>query len=496
MSGPLPVATLPRLTGLSRMWHNPAMNDIGRIFEARSVAIVGVSSNQFSVTNVNFLAPLVRSGYRGRIYPINPSMSEVMGLRTYPSLAALPETPDYVICAVPAGSVAALLRECAEARVRVVCVFSAGFSETGQEAAKLERELVKIAREGGVRLIGPNCMGVHCPKSGIVLDGDMEQTSGDVGFISQSGGNSQDTILSLAARQVFISKLVSFGNAADLNESDFLEYLGSDADTRIIGIYMEGIKEPSRFIPLAREIARRKPLIVLKGGRSDAGREAVSLHTGALAGSRVIWDTLCRQAGILQVHSIKEMTETIQAFHYVKPPRGRRVGIIGVGGGANVLAADECESAGLRVPVLSAEVKEKLREFTPHVGTGLRNPVDTLTDFYLDPPVLARTYQILAGWEGVDLLLVVFPTLLGGRLGVERLTAGMGAVIEASRSFDKPLGIILRTSGYVEGERLGWEALRYCNSAGVPVFWSFRDAALAMGHLASYRQRAEAMAED
>ena len=465
------------------------MHDLASVFEPKTIAVVGASSNPESTTNLNFLQSLLDFGYQGRIYPVNPSASEIMGLRVYASIGAIPEPVDYAICAIPAASTPQLMRDCVAAKVKTATIFTAGFSETGEpEGARIEREVVEIARQGGIRVLGPNCLGIHCPKAGISLDASIPKESGHVSFLSQSGGNAQDIIIGLAERRIFMSKLASYGNAADLNEADFVEYFARDEDTRIIGAYVEGVKEPRRFLQALRDAAESKPVIVVKGGRTEAGRGAVSLHTGSLAGSKATWDAFCRQAGIIQTHDLREMVDAIQAFSYLKPPRGRRTGIVGVGGGANVLAADECESAGLIVPVLSAEVREELRQFTPAAGTGLRNPVDTLTDVYFNPAVLAKTVKVVGRWDGADLLFVVFPTLLGVRLGIQYLWSDIEAVIEVAREIDKPLAIVLRTANFAQGERMAWDVQKRCLEAGVPVYWSFAEAAQAVDHLITYHE--------
>jgi len=463
------------------------MQDLGFVFHPKSIAIVGAFSNPYSVPHVLFLRPLLEFGYQGKIYPVNPNVDEIMGLKVYARIQDIPEPVDYVICALPARLTPQLMQDCAAAKVKTVSLFTAGFSETGEEeGARIEREVVKIARQGGVRVIGPNCLGVHCPKAGISLDGSIPRESGHVSFLSQSGGNAQDMILAAAERKIYFSKLVSYGNAADLNEADFLEYFAGDEDTAIIGAYIEGIKQPGRFLKVLRQAAEAKPVIIIKGGKTEAGTGAVGLHTGALAGSRETWDALCRQIGVVQVHNLREMTDTIQAFSYLRPPRGRRTGVIGAGGGANVLAADECESGGLIVPALPQDIRQQLRTFTPAAGTGLRNPIDTSTDVYLDPALLARTVKLVADWDGVDVLFVVFPLLLGVKLGAQSLKDGIEAVIEVGRRADKPLAFILRTADFAEGERLAWEIQGQCLEAGFPVYWSFDRAAQAVSGLVSY----------
>ncbi len=462
------------------------MRDLRSIFEPKSIAVIGATSNPHSLTNSIFLRQFLEFGYRGRIYPVNPHLDQVMGLKAYASIQDIPEPVDYVVCAIAASAAPKLMRECVAAKVKVVSLFTAGFSEVGEDGAKLEREVVEIARQGGVLVLGPNCLGAHCPKAGLTLEGAIARKSGHVGFISQSGGIAREMIIALAEREIYISKLISLGNAADLNESDYLEYLAHDGDTRVIGAYVEGIRQPERFLNVLREAAREKPLIVLKGGSTTEGAGAARLHTGSLACSQTVWESICRQAGVVQISDLKDMTDSIQAFTYLKPPKGRRVGIIGVGGGFGVLAADECIRAGLAVPEFSPKVKSELREFTPLAGTGLRNPVDTTPDTYVTPGALAATARTVAAWGGIDILLVAFPTLFGIKMGLQYLIDGFRAVIEAGREMHKPVVIILSTANYAEGEIKSWELQKYCFEQGVPVYFTFAQAARAVNQVVSY----------
>lgn len=295
-------------------------------------------------------------------------------------------------------------------------------------------------------------------------------------------------VLAAAERKIYFSKLISYGNAADLNEADFLEYFTLDEDTRIIGAYVEGIKRPERFLEVLRKATRAKPVIILKGGKTDAGMEAASSHTGSLAGSQKIWDKLCRQIGVVQVHNLREMIDMFQAFSYLKPPRGRRAGIIGAGGGANVLAADECENAGLVVPALPHDVRQEIRTFTPPAGTGLRNPIDTLMEVYLDPALLARTVKLVAEWDGIDIVFVAFPILLGVKLDAQTLRDGIEAVIQVGREKNKPLAFVFRTADFGDGEKLAWDIQGQCLDAGFPVYWSFDRAALSVDRLVTYHE--------
>ena len=468
------------------------MRDLSALFEPKSIAIIGANSNPLSITNISFTQQLLSFGYPGRLYPVNPRADQVLGLKAYASIADIPERVDYVICAVPAAAAPGIMRECVAARAKAVAFFTAGFSESGPEGAALEAEVVRIGREGGVLVVGPNCLGVHCPGAGMALDGSIPRNSGHVGFISQSGGVCTEMVQALAERNLYVSKLISLGNAADLNESDYLEHLGTDEDTRVIGAYIEGVREPGRFLKAAREVSGKKPLLVLKGGRTPSGAGAVRLHTGALAGSLQIWDTLCRQAGIIQVGSLMEMTDAIQAFTCLRPPRGRRAGIVGAGGGFGVLATDDCVRAGLVVPELSEDARAELRKYTPEAGTGLRNPVDTTALSLLDPRVLRATVKAVGDCDRIDLLLVSFPTLFGIRMGPGTLPECFRAVAEASRDTGKPAVIILSASNCAEAGTRAWELQKRSLEQGLPAYLTFAEAARAVDHVISYHERKRA----
>ena len=409
-----------------------------------------------------------------------------MGLKAYASILDIAEPVDYVICAIPVPLTPKLMQDCVTAGVKVVTFFTAGFSETGEEERiRLERELVEIARQGRVRIIGPNCLGIHFPKMGITFE-PCSIESGHVSFLSQSGGNARELIIMGAERGIHFSKAVSYGNAADLNESDFLEYFAHDKDTEIIAAYIEGIKQPQRFLRVLGEATEAKPVIILKGGKTEAGKGAVASHTGALAGSKETWDALCRQREVIQVHNLEEMADTILAFSYLRAPRGRRIGIIGIGGGASVQAADDCENASLTVPPFPWELRRELRKFTPPAGTGLRNPIDTSADVYWDPASFARTAKLIADYDGVDALFVMLSALFAVKRGVQTLREQIEAIIEVGKGIDKPLAIVLRTAGVMEAEKLAHEVQGRCIKAGFPVYPSVSQAAQAVNHFISY----------
>lgn len=466
------------------------MQDIDSIFQPESIAIVGASSKPGSPGTRNFLLPLLHFGYQGRIYPVNPNQKEIAGLKAYASIRDIPGPVDYVMCAVSAVQTPQLVRDCAATGVKVVAFYTAGFSDTGdEEGIKLESELLEIARRGGVRILGPNCLGIHSPRAKVIFEMEGLTESGNIGYCSQSGGNTRDLIALGAARGIYFSKAVSYGNALDLNESDFLEYFTGDNETGIIAAYIEGVKQPQRFLRVLQKAARTKPVIVLKGGQTEAGRGAVASHTGSLAGSREVWDAIFKQRGAIQVRNLDEMADTLLAFSYLKPPRGRSVAIMGVGGGLSVQAADDCENAGLNVPLFSPEVRQELRKFNPKAGTSIRNPLDASQDTYRDPALFARAMELVAGSDNIDVLIVTLSpryALLTRR--VEAWWEQIDPVIETGRRLHKPVAIILLGANIPEAYELAFEAQKRFSASGFPTYPTVSRAALAISRLIGYHQ--------
>jgi len=465
------------------------MADLAPVFSPRSVAIVGASSNPDALVNRNFVRSLLELGYKGGIYPVNPHLTEVMGLKTYPTIMDIPEPVDYVICGIPARLTPKLMEECAAAKAKVVSLYSSGFGETGEEEGQqLEDAIVEIAARGGVRIVGPNCLGVHLPEVGVSFESNCRRKKGSISFLSQSGGNARDLVRIGKQRGIDYGKGISYGNAADLNEADLVEYFAHDKDTTVIGAYIEGIKQPRRFLEVLKEATKTKPVIILKGGKTGAGRRAVNSHTGALAGSREVWDAVCRQRGVVQVNSLEEMADAFLAFSYLKPPRGPGVGIVGIGGGASVQAADDCEDVGLVVPVLPSELREELKTFTPLTGVGLTNPIDTSGDVYWDASSFARTIELVAGFDGVDVVFVMLAVVYAVMHGTQVLEDQMDAIDRVAKESKKPLVMVLRTANIVEAEIAAAKVRERCIEAGLPVYPTVRHAAQAVQHLVLYHE--------
>jgi acyl-CoA synthetase (NDP forming) len=345
-----------------------------------------------------------------------------------------------------------------------------------------------IARRGGIRLLGPNCLGVHNPAIGYTFEAGGSRRRGHIGFLSQSGGNTRELILAGAPRGISFSKAVSYGNAVDLDESDFLDYFSSDPDTKVVAAYIEGVKRPRDFMRALKGAAGKKPVIMLKGGRTEAGTRAVMSHTSSLAGSRGVWDAVCRQAGAVQVSDMAELADAALAFSYLKPPRGRRAAVVGIGGGASVQAADDCERAGLVVPPFPAGLRRELRAFTTAAGTGIANPVDTSPDVYWEPALYRETVRLVSDYDGIDVVLVLFACVQAAKRGVQELKRQIEAVVDVGKTIDKPLAIVLFTAGLVEAEKAGSEVQVDCLEAGFPVYPAMGRAARAISHVISWHE--------
>ncbi len=337
---------------------------------------MGASANE-RVRGYGFVKDLIDFGFPGAIYPVNPRLDEMLGLKAYHRLEDIPGPVDFVISAVPASAILELVEGAKAKGTKLLHMFTARFSETGrEEEAELERELERRIKEAGIRLIGPNCMGLYYPKQKLTFGAEMPSEPGNIGFLTQSGSHAFRVLKSGGARGLRFSKVVSYGNALDLNEADFLDFFAEDPDTDIIAAYIEGVKEGRRFFGALRRAAARKPVVVLKGGRSAAGHAAASSHTAALASQMSVWEATVRQAGALEVHTVSEMVDLMVAFTNAGPARGNRVGVMGGAGGGMVEAADLCAEAGLELPALSDDMREALREKLPHAWDWISNPID------------------------------------------------------------------------------------------------------------------------
>jgi acyl-CoA synthetase (NDP forming) len=373
------------------------------ILHPKSIAVVGASDTG---RGGGFLTPLQHSGYRGKIFPVNPKYSTIGGLPAYPRVSAIPGPVDYVISSIPAHQVLDLVEDCGQKGVKGLHLFTARFSETGRkEAADLEMEILRRARRYGIRIIGPNCMGVYYPKERIAFNDGMPMEQGKVGLISQSG-QVVGEIVSFASQQgVRFSKAISYGNALDFNEGDYLEYFALDPETEIILLYIEGVRDGKRFPEALKRAASVKPVLIVKGGRGKAGTRATVSHTASLAGSQQVWEALVRQSGAINVSNLEDMIDLAVAFNFLPPATGRNLAVLGGSGGSSVLAADQCEEAGMEVISLPQDIRDKLKESGSPIWDWIGNPAD----FSISMGDHAAAFQIgylMAGHPAFDANMV------------------------------------------------------------------------------------------
>jgi acyl-CoA synthetase (NDP forming) len=400
-------------------------SDLKSLFQPESVAIVGASQDELKSGGM-FVSSLLKDGYKGAIYPINRRESEIMSLKSYPSVLDVPGKIDLAVIAVPAQGVPQAMAECARKGVKFAVVHSVGFSELGTEGRELEKQMVEAARRGGVHIVGPNCMGIFSPKgciNTIVPHARVPMEPGGVAFIGQSGWASENMTRLGSERGLRFSGIVSIGNQSDLTIEDFLEYFGNDPETKVFAAYIEGLKQPRRFLKLAEEISPKKPIIVWKGGSSEFGAKAAASHTGSLAGNYALFETVSRQKGIISARSLEELIDLAVAFSCPYLPTGREVGLLIEAGGGAVATGDACARAGLNISPLPQHVQLKLREFLkgkvpPSPARG--NPVDLVWVPFVDAAsIYATCLEIMA--EVVDSCLTICYAFLEDESFLSRL---------------------------------------------------------------------------
>ena len=381
---------------------------VGRFIAPRSVAVIGASRERDTVGGQIF-HNLLDGGFEGTAYPVNREADVVQSVRAYRSVAEIPAPLDLAVIAVPAAAVIDVVRECAGQGVPAVVVISAGFAEVGAEGAERQRELLEVCRQGGVRLVGPNCLGIVNTAAAVRLNATFAPRmpgSGNVGFISQSGALGLAFIELSGDRNLGLSSFASVGNRADVTANDLLEFWESDPATDVALLYIESFSDPRRFSRVAPRVGRVKPIVVVKSGRSAAGARATSSHTGAmLAASDVTVDALFQQAGVIRTDSLAEMLDVASMLASQPLPEGRRVAVLTNAGGPGIMCADACEASGLELPPLPAEIQERLRGFLPPEAS-LGNPVDMIATATAEH--FREAISTVAAWDGIDALVVIF----------------------------------------------------------------------------------------
>jgi len=466
-------------------------NHLEPFFKPRHIAIVGVSQSLSGFGGISFLQKLQKVGFPGTLYPINPKATEIMGLPAYPSLSSLPVVADLAIVCVAARDVPAVLEECGRIGLRHIHILTSGFKETGtEEGRQLEDQIALIAKEQGLLVIGPNCMGPYCPASGLTAWGAIPGAHGPLGVISQSGFIAQRLTEYAYFLGIGTDKAVSVGNEAVLDSLDFLEFMSQDENIRVIALYIESIRNGRRFLELAREIGKKKPIIVLKGGETEVGTRTAASHTGGMAGKQIIWEAVFHQTGVIHVSSVDEWMDAVFAFSLLPPPSSRGVFFVGIGGGPGVVYGDTCLREGLDVPSPSSETMEKLREMVPGAGSIAGNPLD---DWHtsVDPAYLGAVLDLISQDPAMGMVIV-------DRL-IPRQAFHAAALVDSTpatiqqvrqRSNRKPVVFVVDSEGGDPELAAQGASLRAkFGKAGIPAYPSVKRAARALIHLYCYYSR-------
>jgi acetate---CoA ligase (ADP-forming) len=449
--------------------------ELDPMFHPRSVALIGASGKPGKVGRV-LMDRFLETGFQ-EFYPVNPVEKEILGAKTYRAIGEIPGSVDMAIVLTPTDATLTAVEECAAKGVKTIVITSAGFGETGPKGKEVEQEMVRAARQGGARIIGPNCVGIYCPASRLPYPLPASFEPGSVGVVSQSGFFADYLTQVASANGIGFSKAISCGNESDLTAIDFLEYLGEDPETKLIIGYLEGIKDGKRFHALIQKITRKKPIILWKGGRTEAGARAAVSHTGAMAGSGVVWEGVFKQAGVVSVKSFEEALDCLYAFHLQPLPKGRRVGIVSGPGGTAVGTTDMCLDLGLAVPRFSRRARERLRETLPPVINAISNPVDLTLASLVTPRVTGDAIRILLDEESVDMLLVV--AVIGG----EQLRDIIAEAIAAGKKKKPVVATIMAESM----QSVVQNAPLFLRS-GISVYSDAARAAKALERLAEYAQ--------
>ncbi len=458
-------------------------HELNKFFEPESVAVIGASERPGTIGRA-IMVNLVGK-FKGKIYPVNIKYDKVFGLPCYRSVLDIPGKVDLAVIAVPAKVVPKIIEDCGKKGVKAAIIISAGFREIGGEGEKREREVVEIAKKYGMRIIGPNCLGVYDAHSGLNTifnppDRQHVPQPGPVAFISQSGALGAAVLDWISIMGVGLSKFVSYGNAADVDESELIEFLTIDPKTRIITAYIEGVRDGRKFMNAIRNAVRNhKPVVILKAGKSEHGVRAVASHTGSLAGTYRVYEAAIKQAGALLIEELWEYPLILKALAWNPIPQGNRVAIVTNGGGAGVLATDAVEKQGLVMAKLDDNTIDELRKVLPPAASP-HNPVDILGDAPADR--YKNAIDIVSRDPNVDMIVII--TIM--QAPAIDMNAMRNVLKEARKNIDKPLVLVAPGGEYTEKHSKLIE-----REVMIPVYKSPEEAIRAIRYLYEYKKALE-----
>ena len=448
---------------------------IDRLFTPSSVAVIG-ASRQEGKTGHEILITLIRGGFEGRIFPVNPKADAIESLPCYKDLAAIGETPDLAVIVVPKDRVKSVVEQCARVGTKAAIIITAGFKESGEEGERLEREILRTAQRAGMRIVGPNCLGIMVPgrKLNASFGGDLPEP-GRIGYFSQSGSLLASIVDMARAEGIGFSKCVSIGNKADVGELDLLRYFGRDDETRVIAGYLETITDGDAFVREAERISRDKPILLMKAGETGAGREAASSHTGRLAGTQQAYEVVFERSGIIRCESILRQFDYARALADQPLPAGRNVAVIANAGGPGIMAADALEGEGLTLAPLTNETRHALAEQVPGAAN-LANPIDVLGD------ALAETYEAALRLALQDPNVHAVLAILSPHAMTECDATAEAVVRVAREKREKPVVACFLGAGRVQ------QAVRILHEGHIPQYESPESAVGALRVMAKYHR--------
>jgi acyl-CoA synthetase (NDP forming) len=481
------------------------IDQMERIFCPKSIAIFGVSATKFGFGSF-FLRANISSGYEGTIYPIGSNGGEIFGMKIYKSLDEVPEQVDLACIAVPSQSVIPVLEECLRHGVAGAQIQTSGFGELGtEEGIRLETEIAAFGKRG-LRIIGPNCFGIHCPYCGLtIIPGyNFPKKPGSVAFFGQSGGMAAD--LGNAAQGMGFGwrRIVSYGNSCDVDAAELLGIFAEDQRCEVITSYIEGVRDGRRFFNALREASLRKPVILWKAGLTDSGSRAVMSHTGSLGGTGVIWQAAMRQAGAIAVSSQDELLDAVVAFLNLGEWIGKGIAIIGGGGALGVASADTADSHGFCLPEFSETTRYAMQSLFPPVGTSFRNPADVGSPL-ISPQILGRVMELAAQDPNIDIVILIqilHYITLNTRFAMGQPDLSLeeiswhGEMAETCKTVREKTGVpvvqifprVSYNSDNIEVEEVIWKAREASHAAGVPSFPNIDRAIAALERVVNYWQ--------
>jgi len=455
--------------------------DLSSLFYPKSVAVIGASGN-LGGGKVPYFQLLLMNQFPGAVYPVNPKYKEISGVKAYASIDELPDNIDLAIVAAPVQQSMDIIKAAVRKKIKYVHFFTSGFGETGNR--KLEEDLVRETRKGGVRIVGPNCVGVFCPESGLSFGAPIQEKSpGTVAFLAQSGGITGNFVSTALTRKIRLNKVVSYGNQIDLRVEDFLDYFAGEKNIRLIACYIEDIKDTGEFLKALGKTTAIKPVIILKGGRTETGARAAASHTGAMASDYTIWASAVRQYGGILIDDFDQMMNLVMLSTSRKALGGKRVGFLGAGGGISVMFTDLALQAGLSLPELSEKSQQMIAEKIKGVNTSTANPVD-LGAFGFDLEVMSHTMKAMDDDDNIDVIIPYFSVeyIMRSELFI-KVKNDEQTFFDMAEAIKKPIIPILScfTEDNLDVERARMSTFSALRKAGFPVYPKIQDAVYSIG---------------